>query len=75
MVDSSEPAREEKIADALKAAPAYIADSATVVDSDMTILLREKSRDWICVPAPRARPSRLSRTFALIDDSTMCDRN
>jgi hypothetical protein len=50
MADSSEPTREEKIADALRAAPAYIADSATVVDWDMTTVLREGSPDWICVP-------------------------
>ena len=41
MADSGEPTREEKIADALRAAPAYIADSATVVDWDMTTVLRE----------------------------------
>jgi hypothetical protein len=53
MTDSSEPAREEKIADALRAAPAFIADSATVVDWDMTTVLREGSPDWICVPTPQ----------------------
>ena len=37
MADSSEPTREEKIADALRAVSAYIADSATIVDGDMTI--------------------------------------
>jgi hypothetical protein len=52
MTDSSEPTREEKIADALRAAPAFIADSATVVDWDMTTVLREGSPDWICVPTP-----------------------
>jgi len=56
MADSSEPTREEKIADALRAAPAYIADSATVVDWDMTTVLREGSPDWICVPTPPGKP-------------------
>jgi hypothetical protein len=39
MTDSSELTGEEKIADALRAAPAYIADSATVVDWDGTTVL------------------------------------
>jgi hypothetical protein len=56
MADTSEPTREEKIADALRAAPAYIADSATVVDWDMTTVLREGSPDWICVPTPPGKP-------------------
>jgi hypothetical protein len=56
MADSSEPTREEKIADALRAAPAYIADTATVVDWDMTTVLREGSPDWICVPTPPGKP-------------------
>ena len=56
MADNSEPTREEKIADALRAAPAYIADSATVVDSDMTTVLREGSPDWTCVPTPPGTP-------------------
>jgi hypothetical protein len=56
MADSSEPTREEKIADALRAAPAYIADSATVVDWDMTTVLREGSPDWTCVPTPPGTP-------------------
>ena len=56
MADSSEPTREEKIADALRAAPAYIADSATVVDWDMTTVLREGSADWTCVPTPPGTP-------------------
>ena len=56
MADSSEPSREAKIADALRAAPAYIADSATVVDWDMTTVLREGSPDWICVPTPPGKP-------------------
>jgi hypothetical protein len=58
MADSSEPTREEKIADALRAAPAYLADSATVVDSDMTTVLREGSPDWTCVPTPPGTPRR-----------------
>jgi len=56
MADSSEPTREEKIADALRAAPTYIADSATVVDWDMTTVLRAGSPDWTCVPTPRGTP-------------------
>ncbi len=56
MADSGEPTREEKIADALRAAPAHIADSATVVDWDMTTVLREGSPDWICVPTPPGKP-------------------
>jgi hypothetical protein len=56
MADSSEPTTEEKIADALRAAPAYIAESATVVDWDMTTVLREGSPDWTCVPTPPGRP-------------------
>ena len=56
MGDSTEPTRDEKIADALRAAPAYIADAATVVDWDMTTVLREGSPDWICVPTPRGTP-------------------
>jgi hypothetical protein len=55
MAASNEPTREEKIADALRAAPAYIADSATVVDWDMTTVLREGSPEWICVPTPPGR--------------------
>jgi len=56
MAGSGEPTREEKIADALRAAPDYIADSATVVDWDMTTVLREGSPDWICVPTPPGKP-------------------
>jgi hypothetical protein len=56
MADSSEPTRGEKIADAVRAAPAYIADSATVADWDMTTVLREGSPDWICVPTPPGTP-------------------
>jgi hypothetical protein len=56
MGDSTEPTRDEKIADALRAAPAYIADAATVVDWDMTTVLREGSPDWICVPTPPGTP-------------------
>ena len=56
MADSSESTREEKVADALRAAPAYIADSATVVDWDMTTVLREGSPDWICVPTLPGKP-------------------
>ena len=56
MADSSEPTTEEKIADALRAAPDYIAESATVVDWDMKTVLRKGSPDWICVPTPRGTP-------------------
>ena len=57
MADSSEPTREAKIADALRAAPASIADLAMVVDWDMTTVLREGSPDWICVPTPPGKPN------------------
>ena len=56
MADSRELTTDEKIADALRAAPAYIADSATVVDWDMTTVLREGSPDWTCVPTPPGKP-------------------
>jgi hypothetical protein len=56
MADGSGPTTEEKIADALRAAPDYIADSATVLDWDMTTVLREGSPDWICVPTPPGKP-------------------
>jgi hypothetical protein len=56
MAGSGEPTREEEIADALQAAPGYIPDSATVIDWDMTTVLREWSPDWICVPAPPGKP-------------------
>jgi hypothetical protein len=57
MTDNGHPTREEKIADALRAAPAYIADSATVVDWDMTTVLREGSPDWTCVPTAPGTPA------------------
>jgi hypothetical protein len=57
MAAGSEPTTEEKIKDALSAAPAYIAQSATVVDWDMTTVLREGSPDWTCVPTPRGKPT------------------
>lgn len=67
MAGRSEPTREEKIADALRAAPAHIADSATVVDWDMTTVLREGSADWTCVPTapgtPQPAPMCLDPTF------------
>ena len=56
MADNSEPTTEEKIADALRADPAYIAASATVVDWDMTTVLREGSPEWTCVPTPPGTP-------------------
>jgi hypothetical protein len=57
MADSSEPTTEEKIEDALRAAPPYIAESATVVDWDMKTVLREGSPDWTCVPTPPGKPT------------------
>lgn len=57
MSDSSEPTREEKIKDALSAAPAYIAETARVVDWDMKTVLREGSPDWTCVPTPPGKPT------------------
>jgi hypothetical protein len=56
MTGSSEPTTEEKIADALRAAPEYIADSATVVDWDMVTVLRKGTSEWTCVPTPRGAP-------------------
>ena len=52
----SEPTTEEKIKDALRAAPAHIAESATVVDTDMKTVLREGSPEWTCVPSPPGKP-------------------
>ena len=56
MTENREPTTEEKIRDALRAAPEYIADSATVVDSDMTTILREGSSDWTCMPTRPGAP-------------------
>jgi hypothetical protein len=47
--------REEKIADALRAAPPHIAASASLVDYDMTVL-REGSSEWTCMPTPPDTP-------------------
>ena len=56
MAESREPTTEEKIADALRAAPEYIADSARVVDWDMTTVLRKGTSEWTCVPTPPGAP-------------------
>jgi hypothetical protein len=60
MPNEREPTTEEKIADALRAAPAFISDSATVVDRDMSTVLREGTSEWTCVPSasgvPRPNP-------------------
>jgi hypothetical protein len=56
MADDTGASAEEKIADALRAAPAYIAVTATVLDHDMTTVLREGSPDWFCVPTPPGKP-------------------
>ncbi len=56
MASNTEPTTEDKIKDAMRAAPAYIADSATVVDTDMETVLREGSPDWTCVPTPPGKP-------------------
>lgn len=45
-----------KIADALSAAPPHIAALATVVDHDMTTVLRPGSPDWTCVPSRPGAP-------------------
>jgi hypothetical protein len=59
MAESREPTTEEKIADALRAAPEYIADNATVVDWDMTTVLRKGTSEWLaCQPRP-ASPGQL----------------
>ncbi|MDT5133955.1 MAG: hypothetical protein QOE41_3266 [Mycobacterium sp.] len=56
MAESREPTTEEKIADALGAAPEYIADTATVVDWDMTTVLRKGTSEWTCMPTPPGNP-------------------
>ncbi|MFJ3762845.1 hypothetical protein [Streptomyces sp. NPDC090080] len=58
MAEHREPTKEEKIKDALSAAPSYIAERATVLDSDMKTVLREGSPDWICMPTPPGKPGR-----------------
>ncbi|MEU8395268.1 hypothetical protein AB0C28_08765 [Nonomuraea sp. NPDC048892] len=55
--ERGEPTKEEKIRDALSAAPRFIAETATVLDSDMKTVLREGSPDWICVPTPPGQPA------------------
>lgn len=55
-MSSTEPTTEEKIADALRAAPAFISDSATVVDRDMTTVLRAGTSEWTCVPSAPGVP-------------------
>jgi acetyl esterase/lipase len=47
---------EHRIADALRAAPPHIAAIATVVDRDMTTVLRPGSPDWTCVPSRPGSP-------------------
>lgn len=47
---------ERRIADALRAAPPHIAAIATVVDHDMTTVLRPGSPDWTCVPSRPGAP-------------------
>lgn len=41
---------EEKIADAMSAAPSFITDNATIMDGDMTVL-REGTNGWVCQPS------------------------
>ncbi|MET0700659.1 MAG: hypothetical protein ABWY93_13425, partial [Mycobacterium sp.] len=55
-MSNTEPTTEEKIADALRAAPAFISDSATVVDRDMTTVLRAGTSEWTCVPSAPGVP-------------------
>ena len=56
MAENTEPSTEEKIADALRAAPAFIAESATVVDRDMKTVLRKGTSEWTCVPSAPGAP-------------------
>lgn len=57
-VPASMPARstDEKIADALRAAPSFVGQNATIMDRDMKTLLREGSPEWTCVPSDPAAP-------------------
>ena len=57
MSSSTQPTAEQKIADALRAAPAYITETATVVDWDLTTVLRAGSSDWTCVPTFPGKPA------------------
>ncbi len=52
---AQEMGKDEKIAQALRAGPAGIADGAAVVDWDGTVL-REGSNGWTCRPGPESMP-------------------
>jgi hypothetical protein len=56
MPDNKELSADDKIADALRAAPPHIAASATVVDYDMTTVLRQGTSQWTCMPSPPGKP-------------------
>jgi hypothetical protein len=56
MAENKEPTKEEKIADALRAAPPFIANSATVVDRESMTVLREGTPEWTCVPSALGAP-------------------
>ncbi|ETZ36106.1 hypothetical protein L843_2736 [Mycobacterium intracellulare MIN_061107_1834] len=47
---------EEKIIDALRAAPPHIAANATVVDHDMVTVLRKGTSEWTCMPTSPDAP-------------------
>jgi hypothetical protein len=54
--NSTERTTEEKVADAIRAAPAFISDSATVVDRDLRTVLRQGTSEWTCVPSSPGVP-------------------
>jgi hypothetical protein len=56
MTDKHVLTAEEKIADALRAAPPHIADTATVVDYDMKTVLRQGTSEWTCMPSSPEAP-------------------
>lgn len=47
---------DEKIADALTAAPDYISATATIVDRDMRTVLRSGAPEWTCMPSAPGVP-------------------
>src|SRR5258708_26829745 len=53
---SHEATTEEKIADALRAAPPFISRTATVVDRDLHAVLRPGTSEWRCVPSAPGVP-------------------
>lgn len=56
MSDDKALTADEKIADALRAAPPHIAATATVVDHDLTTILRPGDPQWTCMPSRPGAP-------------------